>query len=188
VQVALDFASAHLDETLIIVTGDHETGGLTVGFATTAYETHFDYLESQTISYDAFDAVIADLRDKKATFEDALAAIKTYYGLTTEPDQKLSLTEAELAKLEDAYNLSMLSEEERKLDDNDALLYGGYEPLSMAVSHIINNKAGVAYTSYAHTGLQLPVYATGVNAQLFQGSYDNTNIFTKTMEAMGLTA
>jgi hypothetical protein len=28
----------------------------------------------------------------------------------------------------------------------------------------------------------------GVNADLFNGMYDNTDIFFKTMEAMGLTA
>jgi alkaline phosphatase len=73
------------------------------------------------------------------------------------------------------------------LGDTEALLYGGYEPLSMAVSHIMNNKAGLSYTSYAHTGLQIPVYAYGVNADLFDGMYDNTDIFFKTMQAMGLT-
>lgn len=30
VQVAIDFAKEHADETLILVTGDHETGGLTM--------------------------------------------------------------------------------------------------------------------------------------------------------------
>lgn len=34
----------------------------------------------------------------------------------------------------------------------------------MAVSHIMNNKAGLSYTSYAHSGLQIPVYAYGVGA------------------------
>ena len=58
----------------------------------------------------------------------------------------------------------------------------------MAVSHIINNKAGLSFTSYAHTGLQIPVYAMGVGADNFAGLYDNTDIFTKTMAAMGLQA
>ena len=81
----------------------------------------------------------------------------------------------------------MKPEDQRTLTDQDQLLYGGYEPLSMAVSHIINNKAGLSFTSYAHTGLQVPVYAQGVGAELFNGLYDNTAIFTKTMAAMGLT-
>ena len=188
VQVAIDFAAEHPEETLIIVTADHETGGMTIGFATTAYDTHFNYLENQTISFTQFDAVITGMRDNGATFEDALAEIETYYGLTTTEGQDLTLTEAELESLKAAYELSMLPAEERVLGDEEALLYGGYEPLSMAVCHIINNKAGLSFTSYAHTGLQIPVYAMGVGADNFAGLYDNTDIFTKTMTAMGLQA
>ena len=188
VQVAIDFAEAHPDETLIIVTGDHETGGLTIGFATTAYETHFNYLGNQTISFEEFDQVIASLRDKGANFEDALKEIEACYGLTATAEQPLTLTGEELKKLEDAFTLSMQPKDQRQLGDGEALLYGGYEPLSMAVSHIVNNKAGIAYTSYAHTGLQIPVYAEGAGAELFAGSYDNTDIFKKTMQAMGLAA
>ena len=188
VQVAVDFAAEHPDETLIIVTADHETGGMTIGFATTAYDTHFTYLTKQKISFTDFDAVIGQLRDNGASFEDALAEIETYYGLTTEPEQDLSLTETELNSLRAAFELSMTPVDARELGEEEALLYGGYEPLSMAVSHIINNKAGLSYTSYAHTGLQIPVYAMGVGADVFSGLYDNTEIFTRTMEVMGLQA
>ena len=187
VQVAIDFAAEHPEETLIIVTADHETGGMTIGFATTAYDTHFNYLQNQTISFTQFDAVIGEMRENGATFEDALAEIEKYYGLTTEEGQDLTLTETEIASLTAAFELSMLPSEERVIGEQEELLYGGYEPLSMAVSHILNNKAGIAYTSYAHTGLLLPVYATGVGAEAFIGSYDNTDIFHKTMEVMGLT-
>ena len=188
VQVAIDFAAEHPEETLIIVTADHETGGMTIGFATTAYDTHFNYLQNQTISFTQFDAVIGEMRENGATFEDALAEIEKYYGLTTEEGQDLTLTETEIASLTAAFELSMLPSEERVIGEQEALLYGGYEPLSMAVSHIINNKAGLSFTSYAHTGLQIPVYAMGVGAENFAGLYDNTDIFTKTMAAMGLEA
>lgn len=187
VQVAVDFAQAHPDETLIIVTADHETGGMTIGFATTAYDTHFNYLTNQKISFTDFDGAIGAMRESGATFGDALAAIETCYGLTTAPDQDLTLTERELASLQSAFELSMTPSDSRELGEQESLLYGGYEPLSMAVSHIINNRAGLSYTSYAHTGLQIPVYATGIGAEKFSGLYDNTGIFHRTMEAMGLT-
>ena len=187
VQVAVDFAAEHPDETLIIVTADHETGGMTIGFATTAYDTHFPYLTSQTISFTAFDEVIAQLREQKATFEDAMAQVERYYGLTQTPDQALTLTQTDVDTLRAAFELSMTLASDRKLSEADALLYGGYEPFSMAVSHIMNNKAGLSYTSYAHTGLQIPVYAMGVGAERFSGLYDNTDIFGRTMDAMGLT-
>ncbi|MBE0600780.1 MAG: alkaline phosphatase, partial [Firmicutes bacterium] len=120
-------------------------------------------------------------------FADALAEIEKYYGLTTTPDMALTLTDAELASLQAAYDLSMTPAADQQIGDQEKYLYGGYEPLSMAVSHIINNKAGLSYTSYAHTGLQIPIYAYGVNADLYNGMYDNTDLFTKTMAAMGLT-
>ncbi|MBP3454240.1 MAG: alkaline phosphatase [Clostridia bacterium] len=185
VQVAVDFAAEHPGECLIIVTADHETGGMTIGFATTGYDTHFGYLTNQTISFTDFDAVIANLRENGASFAEAMAEVEKYYGLTTAANQPLSLTDTDLTALKTAYAMSMgiglMSNEEA------ALLYGGYEPFSMAVSHIINNKAGLSYTSYAHTGLQIPVYAMGAGAENFSGLYDNTDIFNRTMEVMGLT-
>ena len=187
VQVAVDFAAEHPDETLIIVTADHETGGMTIGFATTAYDTHFTYLTNQKISFTNFDLVIGELRENGASFEDAMAKVKEYYGLTTEPDQALSLTQSDIETLKAAFELSMVPADERTLGDEEALLYGGYEPFSMAVSHIMNNKAGLSYTSYAHTGLQIPVYAMGVGAETFSGLYDNTDIFSRTMAVLGLS-
>ena len=51
VDEALKFYEQHPDETLILVTGDHETGGLTIGYAGTDYDTYLDNLENQKISY-----------------------------------------------------------------------------------------------------------------------------------------
>ena len=113
VQVAVDFAAIHPDETLIVVTGDHETGGMTIGFATTAYDTHFDYLKNQTISFANFTGIVAQLRESGASFEDALAEIETYYGLTVAAadasvsNPGLVLTDAEIASLQAAFDLSM---------------------------------------------------------------------------------
>ena len=92
-----------------------------------------------------------------------------------------------MESLRAAWDESMKPAENRENGAQEQLLYGGYEPFSMAVSHIMNNKAGLSYTSYAHTGLQIPVYAMGVGAERFTGLYDNTDIFSRTMEVMGLS-
>ncbi len=186
VQVALDFAADHPGECLIIVTADHETGGMTIGFATTAYDTHFQYLANQKTSFTAFDDVIAQLKENNATFDQAMEKVEELYGLTREEGKDLSLTETDVESLRQAWEVSTGTTE--VAEDEAALLYGGYNPFSMAVSHIMNNKAGLSYTSYAHTGLQIPVYAWGVGAEKFSGLYDNTDIFNRTMDAMGLTA
>lgn len=51
VEVAYQFYLKHPDETLIIVTADHETGGIALGYEK-GYTMHFDKLDSQTASKD----------------------------------------------------------------------------------------------------------------------------------------
>ena len=59
------------------------------------------------------------------------------------------------------------------------MLYGGYNPFSVTVTHILNNKSGIDFTSYSHTGLPVAVFADGSGAEEFNGYYDNTDIFNK---------
>ena len=196
VQVAMDFASKHPDETLILVTGDHETGGMTIGYAATGYNTAFSILNKQKTSYVAFDGILTKMKEEnpKLTLEDVLPVIKENFGLIapTDADAKVEankdfvLTEGEFAKLQDDFKQSMIPADKREKTDASALLYGTYDPLSVTLTHIINNKAGIGWTSYSHTGVPVPVYATGKSAEAFEGSYDNTDIFKKLVEVCGL--
>ncbi len=190
VEEAVAFAQKHPEETLIVVTGDHETGGMTIGYAATGYDVHMDYLQNQKTSYVAFDKVVDQLAESKATFDDVMAAIQDNYGLTREEGSKLSLSAQEIARLSAAYTFGMLPSDQRKgvTGPEEQMHYGGYNPLSVTASHILANKAGIDFSSYSHTGVSLPVYAQGAGAELFGGNYENTEIFTKMMEAMGLSA
>ena len=183
VQVAIDFAAEHPEETLILVTGDHETGGLTIGFAGTDYDTYLDLLEHQTISYAKYDSdYVAAYKEKGTSFEEVLADIETLFGLKTEGEEgdKLVLTDYELERLEAAYEATMDADREADASNQaEYVLYGTYEPLSVTITHIINNKSGISFTSYSHTGLPVPVLASGVNADVFNGYYDNTEIYNK---------
>jgi len=80
----------------------------------------------------------------------------------------------------------MMDPKKRIKDEQSYLLYGGYEPFSITVTHILNQKAGIGWTTYAHTGVALPVYAQGVGGDLFAGSYDNTDVGKKIMSIMGV--
>ena len=55
------------------------------------------------------------------------------------------------------------------------VLYGTYNPFSVTVTHILNNKSGVDFTSYSHTGLPVAVFANDAGANAFVGYYDNTD-------------
>ena len=189
VQVAIDFAAEHPDETLIVVTGDHETGGLTIGFAGTDYDTYLDLLENQKISYAKFDSdYVASYKENKTSFEDVLKDVEELFGLKTEGEEgdKLVLTEYEQQQLRAAYEKSINGTAASEYEQEEYVLYGTYEPLSVTLTHIINNKSGISFTSYSHTGLPVAVLAHGVNAEVFNGYYDNTEIFHKLAEMLNV--
>ncbi|TWH58162.1 alkaline phosphatase [Desulfitobacterium sp. LBE] len=197
IQVAIDFAAKHPEETLIIVTGDHETGGMTIGQATTGYDTAFHILESQKISYVAFDALINKMKadNPSLKFDDVMPVITENFGLVNKTKNDISrpgepsymtleLSDREVAKLKKAF-METMKDKPTDSEEND-LLYGGYNPLSVTLTHILNNKAGIGWTSYSHTGVPVPVYATGASAELFNGAYENTAVYDKLVKATNL--
>lgn len=185
VQQAINFYNAHPDETLILVTGDHETGGLTIGFAGTNYDTYLQNLSNQKVSYTEFDRNVAKYRENKTSFDDAMKDVEINFGLkragSTGDSTKggMVLTASEEAKIKAAYEKSMIAKDNRTQDENEYVMYGTYEPFTVTLTHTLNNKSGIAFSSYSHTGLPVAMMAKGVGQDLFAGYYDNTNVFDK---------
>lgn len=192
VKVAEEFAAEHPEETLILVTADHETGGLTIGWAGTEYATYLANLQYQTISQSKFDAdFVAGYVENQTSFEDAMADVTAHFGLVLPQDAAnaktptLVLNDYDVARLREAYEIT-LSGGARK-NAAEYLAYGGYEPFTITVNHILNNKSGINFASYSHTGLPVAVFAQGNGQDLFKGYYDNTEIFDKMVELTGVT-
>ncbi|KXL52102.1 alkaline phosphatase 4 precursor [Anaerotignum neopropionicum] len=193
VQEAIKFYNQHPNETLILVTGDHETGGLTIGYAGTNYDTYLTNLSNQKISYAKYDSdYVAKYKENKTPFETVLKDIKTNFGLTTASDKtvsadsKLILTDYELKKLKAAYDKTMSGVAVDESNQEEYVLYGTYEPLSVTITHILNNKSGINFSSYSHTGLPVGVFAEGVGEDLFSSYYDNTDIYNKLASLLNL--
>jgi len=191
VDEAVAFAQQHPDETLILVTGDHETGGLTIGYAGTDYDTFLTNLEHQKISYAKFDSdYVAKYKEDNTSFDEVMKDVTALFGLKTEgaEDDTLVLTAYELDKLKAAYEATMDADRADADPANQAeyVLYGSYEPLSVTITHILNNKSGVNFASYAHTGLPVAVFAQGSGQDLFEGFYDNTQVYHKLAGLLGV--
>jgi alkaline phosphatase len=185
VREAVKFYNRHPNETLIVVTGDHECGGLTLGFAGTGYATAFDVLSNQTMSFEAFDEyVFGPFKEENSLDsvnpESLLPAIEEYFGLT-------DLSDYEREQLQEAFVRSMQGDKEQSDNEETFITYGYYEPLTVTITHILNRRAGLAWTSYSHTGVPVPTFAMGPGAGAFHGYYDNTDIFHKTVAAMGIS-
>ena len=203
VSEALDFYYQHPDETLIVVTGDHETGGLTIGYAGTNYDTFLTNLKNQKLSYAKFDSdYVAKYKENRTSFDDVMKDITRLFGLKapagaaekaaqtdsadkhpeSDNDGTLELTEYEYRLLKDAYTATMTRTGDEEIGQAEYILYGSYEPLSVTITHLLNNKSGVNFASYAHTGLPVGVFAQGAGSELFNGYYDNTDIYNKLAE------
>lgn len=191
VAVAMEFAAQHPDETLILVTGDHETGGLTIGFAGTDYDTYLDNIQNQKISYAKYDAdYVAGYVENNTDFATAMADVEELFGLVmpenaaNAADETLVLTDYEVSELKKAYDYTIngfAKDEEGNTvqSQSEYVDYGTYTPFSVTVTHLLNNKSGINFSSYSHTGLPAAVFADGVGAESFVGSYDNTDIYKK---------
>ncbi|MBN1501598.1 MAG: alkaline phosphatase [Spirochaetes bacterium] len=187
VQHAVDFAKKHPAETLIVVTGDHECGGMTIGFAGTQYDTFFNKLNSQKVSFAKFDEDFSKMKAKSnLTFDSVMPLITKYFGLKTGKGGDMDLTGYEMDLLKTAFAESLKDAKSRTNDENSAIIYGSYEPLTVTITHILNRKAGIGWTTYSHTGVPVPTYAYGTGNEIFNGFYDNTDIYGKMAAVMNI--
>ena len=173
VEVALEFAASHPGETLIVVTGDHETGGMTLGFAGTAYQSFIENLAAQTCSRDVMGIRFNSLKGK--TFEDAKPLITECTGLI--------FGQPENAKLGNLY-LSANDEAELQRAFDRQFKDGGNDghSLTTAAVKMLDNKSAIGWTSGAHTALPVSTTASGVGAENFSNMLDNTNIAQRMKE------
>lgn len=174
VKVALSYYRKDPENTLIIVTADHETGGLTLGFAGTEYESAYSQLVPQDVSYEGYQeggfAAYKKAHKNDYKLSDLEGYMADHFGLS-------NLTGLEKSQLEIALKRSMDGEEVRSPLTEDYLLYGGYEPFIMQITHILNNRAGLAWTSYSHTAAPVATFAIGPGSEQINGTFDNTDIF-----------
>ncbi len=179
VQVGLAFAKAHADETLLIVTGDHETGGMAMGFAGTGYAFHMDRLVHQKCSSDEFARILRKAKKEKPdfSFEDAKPLLTKYFGFVFEAkeggtDDKAAGEKFAKANAGTKGNPMLLRPNEIEQ------LKAGFNKGSLhhAARKLISDKSGVGWSSGSHTALPVLTTSTGKYADHFIGMYENTEI------------
>ena len=169
IKVAYEFYKKHPKETLIVVTADHETGGL--GLGTGKYELHLKALDNQEKSQDKLSIAVTDLRKakkNKVTWEDAKALLTEMMGFWKE----LPLTWEQERMLRDEFEQSFTN---KKVVFEESL-YSKTEPLAACAKRVMSQIAMVGWTSGSHTAGYVPVYAVGAGSKEFAGKYDNTEI------------
>lgn len=180
VRVALAFQDSHPDDTLVIVTGDHETGGMTMGFGGTGYNLYPENLACQTMSVGKFNNEVKKIfKERKAQveFEDVKPLVAKAFGFKYEGDKKdmMVLKKEELKVLRKAFehDVQLLKEGVKETDDYMAKLR---YTLGNECRTILSHKCGLDWTSGSHTAMPVLTTAKGVGAERFAGFYENTEI------------
>lgn len=177
IQKAIDFYHAHPEETLIVVTADHETGGIALG--TGRYELNLKALGEQKVSKSGLSKKISALRDEKSgqvSWEEVKQVLSDNLGLWT----KVKVKEQYEKELMEKYKKAFQEGDRRK----DKSLYAEDEPLASKAVDVLNRAARINWGSGGHSAGAVPLFVLGQGADLFSGKLDNTDIPKKMEQAM----
>lgn len=178
VRVAYEFYEQHPEETLIVITADHETGGIVLGRG--PYELHLDLLKYQKMSVENYSRHLKELFGKQAkapTWEKVEADLKANWGFW----QGVTLTEHQTDRLKKAYEALASGH-----DQGTKNLYTSLDGLADAARRTMAECALVGWQSSGHSNGYVPVFAIGAGADKFTGVMDNTLIPAKIAEAAGI--
>ena len=169
VRLAYEFYKKHPDETLIIVTADHETGGLTIG-ETTTHPFNWEYVNYQKMSKESLSKLFQKMRETGEidTWEKTKKILAENTGLW----DKIPVNAGEEAQLMQCYYETIV----KKNSKQEITLYAKSEPLVADAIALLNKKIGVGWTSFSHTGGFVPFYAIGCQARQFGALNDNIEI------------
>lgn len=173
--IACEFLKAHPDETLIVVTADHETGGLGLASRSVHYDMRPQYLKYQRMSKDSFSAHCKALLRSRIAYgwEDMKEFLSDRLGLYS----NIPVGEKDDAMLRDMFEKTF---ELRNTADTKGM-YNSFNAFAEAVYALISDVSGVGWTTGDHSGAPVPVFAAGVGADRFSQIQDNTDIPKKIM-------
>ncbi len=167
VRVAYEFYQQHPDETIIVISADHETGGLVMGKG--PYELHTDLLRYQRRSIDELKWLLQQQYQrapKKFTWAAVEKQLRELMGFGA----GISLSDKQNERLQNRWKVveKAIAAGEKV---NDRI-----SDLCETVKHILSEVALISWASGGHSNGYVPVYAIGPGTEVFQGRIDNTEI------------
>lgn len=175
-QHAYDFYLEHPDETLILVTADHETGGMGLGNNRVGYDLHLEYIDYQKISKDRFADYCRAMRRSRRIFDwpDMKEFLEENMGFW----RGVPVTEEQEAELQAEFEHCFKGD----MPKDHKTLYNSFNTFTEMVYDIMDGVTGLGFTTNGHSGGFVPVYAVGVGAELFAPLNDNTQLPEKIRE------
>lgn len=178
INVAYQFYLQHPDETLIVITADHDTGGMS--FGRPGKNQNIAYADAQKISKDLFGDWTRKWGKETAnpTWEEMENVLSDKLGFWT----TVPLTDGETQQLKEMFNETFITRNGK--DENT--LYHTFNTFTAKAFDILNTHLGIGWTTTSHAGNFVPVYAIGANSAYFTGNLNNTEIPILIKKAAGL--
>lgn len=167
IKVAYEFYKKHPKETLIIVTSDHDTGGVTVGRG----DLRAARLQYQQQSQNGLTKRINELRAAKSgkvSWEDVKELLSETMGFWKE----ISISWEHEKLLRDTYEETLA----KNRDIKDKNLYAENSLLAAKAKQVMNEVSYLRWGTSSHSGGYVPVFAIGAGQHLFTHLMDNTEI------------
>lgn len=179
-KVAYDFYLAHPDETLILVTADHDTGGMVNVHSRTGQHMPLGVFDWQKVSKEEFSNYCKSLlRDRRVyRWEDMQEYLEQNLGLFTH----IPVSEERLESLKKMFNDTF----EMRNSADQKTLYASFNAFAVEVFKLVNDAAGAAFTTVGHSGNPVPVFAVGVGSDEFKGLNNNSDLPAKIRRLCGL--
>ena len=174
VDLALEFMDRHPDQTLIVVTADHETGGLVLGAGN--YSMHPERLAWQKSSILALTAMFRDefFPEDKPYKTPSWEKVKDFFEDNLGLWENVEVSQEEEEKLKDLYRQTFGKGGNKDLITKD--LYSVNYKIVWEAVRCLDLAADFQYGHGAHSGCPVGVYAIGIGAEAFGGLHDNTEI------------
>ena len=179
VKVAYEFYKQHPDETLIVVTADHETGGLVLSGNT--YDLHLDVIGKQKMTIERLGKELHRLHDQygdKLEWDTVRKLIAENFGFWDE----VTISDKQTARLKQAFDNIMNGKGE-----SIQTLYQKDDELATTVKKVQAECALVGWQVSSHSNGYVPCFAIGAGAEQIHGRIDNTNICKIIAKAAGWT-
>ena len=186
---------ASRDDALVVATSDHDTGGVSVGCCD-VYGTDVAKLVAlrRSAEFVANDVVARMLATGDVAFWSA--GSPTHNATVTDAVRAIAVASLAAAGRDvsdesdaiGAADLSVIAAaaiEAVAAGDSATHTYEGYA-LQNLLGEVMNRANGVGWTSRAHTGVDVPVFAHGVGAEAFRGSHDNFRVGQMMIDALGV--
>ena len=159
--------------TLVVLTADHSTGGFTIG-KDGDYLWQPDVLRNMIMSPETIGNTLAKEKIVKANVSKMLNFMITDVEFDT---LKADKVKAQKALVEYNALSTVAKKQARKPSLNKAM--------HLSVNHIIDQRTVTGWTTFGHTGIDVPVFAMGKQKELFEGLSDNTEIAEKIFNLLG---